>query len=229
MEEVADRLSMYATYFDRPELINEQLGRYLAVDAEAIRAVVRAGLRTRTPGPSSRTCPAARPPHEREAATRHRDRPGSPCSTGGPSPGAPRAYHFPAFRRARGSTNGLEVILAHVPGRPLLPAQLIVRGEAGGGASSEAADQAGVTVLTARAHDRGHRSSATRVELRRGGRAPRRRARRGRGLGQPVGAHVEVPRTRLAPALALLAEMALEPELPGARGASASATSASTT
>jgi predicted Zn-dependent peptidase len=39
MEEVADRLSMYATYFDRPELVNEQLGRYLAVDAEAIREV----------------------------------------------------------------------------------------------------------------------------------------------------------------------------------------------
>jgi predicted Zn-dependent peptidase len=37
MEEVADRLSMYATYFDSPELINEQLRRYLAVDAEALR------------------------------------------------------------------------------------------------------------------------------------------------------------------------------------------------
>ena len=39
MDEVADRLSMYATYFDRPELVNEQLGRYLAVDAEAVRDV----------------------------------------------------------------------------------------------------------------------------------------------------------------------------------------------
>ncbi len=39
MDEVADRLSMYATYFDRPELINEQLGRYLEVDAEAVREV----------------------------------------------------------------------------------------------------------------------------------------------------------------------------------------------
>jgi zinc protease len=39
MDEVADRLSMYATYFERPELINEQLGRYLAVDAEAVREV----------------------------------------------------------------------------------------------------------------------------------------------------------------------------------------------
>jgi zinc protease len=39
VEEVADRLSNYATYFDRPELINEQLARYLAVDAKAIRSV----------------------------------------------------------------------------------------------------------------------------------------------------------------------------------------------
>ena len=42
MDEVADRLSMYATYFDRPELINEQLSRYLAVDAEAVRDVCAA-------------------------------------------------------------------------------------------------------------------------------------------------------------------------------------------
>jgi predicted Zn-dependent peptidase len=39
MDEVADRLSMYSTYFDRPELINEQLDRYLAVDADAVREV----------------------------------------------------------------------------------------------------------------------------------------------------------------------------------------------
>jgi zinc protease len=38
VEDVADRLNSYATYFDRPELINEQLGRYKAVDAEAIRS-----------------------------------------------------------------------------------------------------------------------------------------------------------------------------------------------
>ncbi|CAN5702383.1 pitrilysin family protein [soil metagenome] len=37
MDEVADRLSMYATHFDSPERINEQLKRYLAVDAEAVR------------------------------------------------------------------------------------------------------------------------------------------------------------------------------------------------
>jgi predicted Zn-dependent peptidase len=41
VEEVADRLSMYATLFDRPEMINEQLPRYLAVDGEQIRSVAR--------------------------------------------------------------------------------------------------------------------------------------------------------------------------------------------
>jgi zinc protease len=39
VEEVADRLSMYATLFDRPQLVNEQLDRYLAVGAERIQEV----------------------------------------------------------------------------------------------------------------------------------------------------------------------------------------------
>jgi predicted Zn-dependent peptidase len=39
VEERADRLSMYATLFDDPALINEQLGRYLGVTAERIQAV----------------------------------------------------------------------------------------------------------------------------------------------------------------------------------------------
>jgi predicted Zn-dependent peptidase len=39
VEEVAERLSMFAALFNRPELINEQLGRYLAVTAEQIQAV----------------------------------------------------------------------------------------------------------------------------------------------------------------------------------------------
>ena len=42
MDEVADRLSMYTTYFDRPELINEQLERFLDVDVEAVRDVCAA-------------------------------------------------------------------------------------------------------------------------------------------------------------------------------------------
>ncbi len=45
VEEVADRLNNYAIYFDRPELINEQLARYRAVDAEAIRSAAAAVFR----------------------------------------------------------------------------------------------------------------------------------------------------------------------------------------
>jgi zinc protease len=45
MEDVADRLSMYATYFDDPGRINTQLERYLAVDAEQIRAGAAAVFR----------------------------------------------------------------------------------------------------------------------------------------------------------------------------------------
>jgi predicted Zn-dependent peptidase len=39
VEERADRLSMYATLFDDPDLINRMLPRYLAVSADEIRAV----------------------------------------------------------------------------------------------------------------------------------------------------------------------------------------------
>jgi predicted Zn-dependent peptidase len=45
VEERADRLSMYATLFDRPELINEMLGRYLSVTPEAITSVASATFR----------------------------------------------------------------------------------------------------------------------------------------------------------------------------------------
>jgi len=37
VEERADRLAMYATLFDEPDLINQMLGRYLAVTPDAIR------------------------------------------------------------------------------------------------------------------------------------------------------------------------------------------------
>ena len=39
VEERADRLSMYATLFDDPDLINRMLPRYLAVSAEDIRSI----------------------------------------------------------------------------------------------------------------------------------------------------------------------------------------------
>jgi zinc protease len=45
VEERADRLAMYATLFDDPDLINRMLGRYLSVTAERIREVSAAVFR----------------------------------------------------------------------------------------------------------------------------------------------------------------------------------------
>ena len=45
VDERADRLSMYATLLDDPGMINRQLGRYLAVTAEDIRAAAAGFLR----------------------------------------------------------------------------------------------------------------------------------------------------------------------------------------
>ena len=45
VDERADRLSMYATLFDDPDLINRMLGRYLAVTAEGIQEAARAVFR----------------------------------------------------------------------------------------------------------------------------------------------------------------------------------------
>jgi predicted Zn-dependent peptidase len=45
VEERADRLSMYATLFDDPGLINRMLPRYLAVTPDAIREVAAATFR----------------------------------------------------------------------------------------------------------------------------------------------------------------------------------------
>jgi zinc protease len=128
-----------------------------------------------------------------------------------PAPGTPREYHFPRFTRDR-LDNGLEVIEAHVPGRPLLQAQLVSRDDGGGAASGEAPGLAGVTMLTARAMPEGtqRRGAIELVEA---------AERLGAELGAEAGweslvSHIEVPRARLQPALELLAEMSTQPSFP---------------
>ncbi len=63
-----------------------------------------------------------------------------------PSPGQPRAYSFPDFERTV-LPSGLQVLAVHVPGRPLVSANLVFRI----GSVDEPADLAGATVLAARA------------------------------------------------------------------------------
>ena len=128
-----------------------------------------------------------------------------------PRPGEPRDYDFPDFERDS-LDNGLTLIRCHVPGRPLLQAQLIVRGDSGGGATSEAAEVAGATVLAARAMSEGttERDAVAFVEA---------SERLGSEIRTSAGwdslaVSLEVPRSHLASAMALFAEMALQPSFP---------------
>ena len=125
-----------------------------------------------------------------------------------PQAGTPRDYHFPAFERAT-LDNGLTVVHAHVPGRALLAAHLIFPG----GGWTEPPDQRGVTVLTGRAMPEGtqRRDAVEFIEA---------SERLGADMHADVSwealsASMEVPRSKLGPALALLTEMVFEPAFPG--------------
>ena len=124
-----------------------------------------------------------------------------------PGPSDPRPYHFPPFARRR-LDNGLTIISAHLAGRPLLAAQLILEG----GAGVEPAELAGVTALLARSLPEGTevRDAVAFVEA---------TERLGAEVHADAGwetlvATTEVPRRHLAPALLLMAEMLLRPALP---------------
>ncbi len=124
-----------------------------------------------------------------------------------PTPGVPRNYEFPAFERVR-LANGLTVITAHLAGRPLVSAALLMRN----GAVDEPPEWAGATILAARALSEGtERYDAIQlVEA---------AERLGAGLHaeaswDATSAGVDVPGARLAPALELLAEMVHRPTFP---------------
>lgn len=126
-----------------------------------------------------------------------------------PTPGTPRPYDFPEVERSR-LANGLSLIVANLPGRPLVSGTLVLRN----GAADEPDGDAGATVLAARALTEGtERYDA--IEL----------VEAGERLGAAIHADagwdamsigVDVPATRLEAALELLAEVALHPTFPAA-------------
>ncbi len=124
-----------------------------------------------------------------------------------PIPGTPRPYHFPAVTTHRLS-NGLTILLADLPGRPLVSASLIMAN----GAADESAETAGATVLAARALSEGTEQydAIGLVEA---------TERLGASLHAEAGwdaltAGIEVPADRLPAALELLAELILRPTFP---------------
>ena len=117
-----------------------------------------------------------------------------------PSAGPPRPYHFPAFHRTR-LDNGLTVIVADVPSRPLMAAALLLPG----GAGHEPPRLAGVSALAASALTEGtrQRDAVAFIEA---------SERLGASLGascdwEMLSASLTVPRGRLVLALGLLGEM----------------------
>jgi zinc protease len=137
------------------------------------------------------------------------DRQGSVVVATRPTPGHPRPYHFPPFERAT-LPNGLMVLTVHLPGRPLISAQLVYRN----GAADEPADEAGATVLSARALTEGTEryDAIALIEA---------TERLGASLhadaswdAYTVG--IEVPGSRLEAAFELLAEVVAHPTFPEA-------------
>jgi zinc protease len=124
-----------------------------------------------------------------------------------PSPGQPRTYRFPAFERAV-LPSGLQVLTVHVPGRPLVSANLVFLR----GAGDEAGEIGGATVLAARAMTEGTERYPG-VELIEAG------ERLGATLHVEASwdafvAAVEVAAPRLEAALELLAELVERPTFP---------------
>jgi zinc protease len=126
-----------------------------------------------------------------------------------PTPGEPRPYEFPGFDRAI-LDNGLTVLTVHLPGRPLVSAQAVLRN----GAADEPAAEAGATVLSARALTEGTEryDAVGLVEA---------TERLGASLHAEASwdayfAGVDVPAERLAPAIELLAEVLAHPTFPAA-------------
>jgi zinc protease len=124
-----------------------------------------------------------------------------------PTPGEPRPYDFPTVERSR-LANNLSLIVADLPGRPLVSATLVLRN----GAVDEPEAVGGATVLAARALTEGTEThdAVALVEA-------------GERLGASIHAEagwdamtigVDVPAARLEPALELLAEVALTPTFP---------------
>ncbi len=124
-----------------------------------------------------------------------------------PRVGPPRPYDFPSVA-AYALSNGLSILVADLPGRPLVSGSIVIRG----GAAEEPPELAGCTVLSARALSEGtERFDAIQlVEA---------AERLGASLHADAGwdalsASVEVPADRLAPAMELMAEILLRPTFP---------------
>ncbi len=130
-----------------------------------------------------------------------------PMITTRPVPGDPRPYEFPATVRTA-LPNGLQVVVTPMAGRELVTASLVIRN----GAADEPSALGGATVLGARGLTEG-------TELHDAIALSDAAERLGASLHAEAGwdatsAGLDVPASRLAPAMELLAEVVLRPSFP---------------
>jgi predicted Zn-dependent peptidase len=121
-----------------------------------------------------------------------------------PGSASPRKWRFPEFERRRLDT-GLHVMLCHLPGRPVAAARLVL--DAGGTAEPEG--RAGVATLAARGLPEGtedREGTALAIALEALGAEVR-----GELNWDSMQVRLDVPASRLAPALELLAEIVRRP------------------
>ncbi len=124
-----------------------------------------------------------------------------------PTPGTPRPYEFPPVHQVR-LENGVRVVIADLPGRPLISSAIILPT----GAADEPDEHAGATVLAARALTEGTEQYDA-IGLTEAA------ERLGASLHAEAGwdatsVSVDVPASRLEAALELFAEMLLRPTFP---------------
>ena len=124
-----------------------------------------------------------------------------------PTPGVPRPYEFPDLARGQ-LDNGLTILVADLPGRPLVSASVVLPI----GAVDEPADEGGAAVLAARALTEGTEryDAVALIEA---------SERLGASIHADAGwdatsVSIDVPTTRLRQALELLAEVLLRPTFP---------------
>lgn len=125
-----------------------------------------------------------------------------------PGSAAPREWRFPSFER-RTLASGLDLVLCDLPGRPMAAARLVL----GAGAVAEPAAQAGVALMAARALPEGTEALDA-----------HQLAETMEGMGAEIRAEVsfdsmqvrmDVPASRLAAALELMASVVLTPGFRG--------------
>ena len=194
----ADILNQYNTYFGNPDMFQADFARYRGATAASVQNVVNSYLNTR-----NRLLVRFRPERSGRTSDVTIDR------TKEPPLGGDKPFTAPDVKSSR-LENGLEILVVQRPELPKVSVALATRA----GSAADPAARSGLASLTARAMRRGTTSkNALEIDTALGD--------LGTTLGWGVGREsarlsLEVLKRNLAPAVAILADVARNPSFPAA-------------